>query len=70
MSNYDATIRRLAMGYSEEFAEAVAGDERFHDLLMDLASEFVSKEIPVVSEDSQTDLAAELMMLVTTKDVR
>ena len=66
---HDESIRRLADGYSEEFAEEVAADERFHDLLMDLADEFVSKNIPIVSEDDSTDVAMELMMRVTTKSV-
>jgi hypothetical protein len=69
MNKYDEAIRNLANGFSEMFAETVAADERFHDLLMELADEFVSQEIPVVSEDSQTDLAAELMMRVTTRKV-
>ena len=69
MNKYDEAIRNLANGYSSQFAETVAADERFHDLLMELAGEFVVMEVPVVSEDSQTDLAAELMMRVTTKEV-
>ena len=68
-TKYDEAIRNLANGFSDMFAESVAGDERFHDLLMELADEFVSQEIPVVSEDSQTDLAYELMMRVTTRKV-
>ena len=69
MNKYDEAVRKLADGFSEMFAETVAADERFHDLLMEMADEFVTAEIPVVSEDSATDLAAELMMRVTTKKV-
>ena len=69
LNKYDEAIRNLANGFSSQFAEVVASDERFHDLLMELAEEFVTAEIPVVSEDSQTDLAAELMMRVTAKEV-
>ena len=69
MNKHDEAIRKLANGFSAMFAEEVAGDERFHELLMEMASEFVSREIPIVSEDSQTDMAAELMMRVTTKEV-
>ena len=69
MNKYDEAIRNLANGFTEMFAETVAADERFHDLLMELAEEFVAAEIPVVSEDSQTDLAIELMMMVTTRKV-
>jgi hypothetical protein len=36
---------------------------------MDLASEFVEANVPVVSEDSQIDLAAELIMSITVTKV-
>ena len=51
-TKYDEAVRKLADGFSSMFAETVAADERFHDLLMEMADEFVSQEIPVVSEDS------------------
>jgi hypothetical protein len=66
---YDESVRRLADGFSSEFAEFCAGHEMMHDLMMDLASEFVQTNIPIVSEDSQTDLAAELLMSVTVTKV-
>ena len=69
MNRYDEAIRRLADGFSSEFAEFCAGDERMHELMMDLASEFVVMNIPVVSEDSQTDVAAELIMSITVTKV-
>ena len=69
MNHYDEAIRRLADGFSSEFAEFCAGDERVHELMMDLASEFVEENIPVVSEDSQIDLAAELIMSITVTKV-
>ena len=69
MNKYDEAIRRLATGFSSEFAEFCAGDERMHDMMMELATEFVGEEIPVVSEDSQTDLACELIMSITVTTV-
>ena len=69
INRYDEAIRRLATGFSDEFAEFCAGDERVHELMMDLASEFVNENIPVVSEDSQTDVAMELIMYVTVTKV-
>ena len=69
MNHYDEAIRRLADGFSSEFAEFCAGDERVHELMMDLASEFVEENIPVVSEDSQIDVAAELIMSITVTKV-
>ena len=69
MNNYDVAIRRLADGFSSEFAEFCAGDERVHSLMMDLASEFVEENIPVVSEESQIDVAAELIMSISVTKV-
>ena len=66
---YNEAVRKVSSGYSAEFAEFCAGDERIHELMMDLASEFVEENIPVVSEDSQIDLAAELIMSITVTKV-
>ena len=69
INRYDEAIRRLATGFSDEFAEFCAGDERMHELMMDLAAVFVTENIPVVSEDSQYDVAAELIMNITVRPV-
>ena len=69
MTPYDNSVRVLAEGFSSEFAEMCAGNERMHELMMDLAAEFVQTNVPIVSEDSQIDLAAELMMRVTVREV-
>ena len=69
INKYDEAVRKLASGYAEDFAESLAGDERIHDIIMELASEFVEKECPIVSEDSATDLAIELLMSVTVTKV-
>jgi hypothetical protein len=69
LNRYDHAIRLLARGYESEFAEFCAGDERMHDLMMELAAEFVDQNIPIVSEDNQIDLASELLMSVTVKVV-
>lgn len=68
-SRYDESIRLLSNGFSSEFAEYCAGDERMHELMMDLASDFVTQNIPVVSDDAQHDVAAELLMSVTVTKV-
>ena len=69
MNYRDQAIALLAKGYSEEFAEFVRGDDRIHDLMNDLASEFVEKNIPIVDEDSAYDVAFELIMSTTVKTV-
>ena len=62
-------IRLLAQGFSTQFAEEIAGDERMHELMMELASEFVEKNIPIIKEDDQIDVASELLMNVTVREV-
>ncbi len=69
LNNHDEVISRLADGYKEEFAEEVASDERFHELLQTLSDEFVEKHLPIVQEDDATDVAMELFMRVTTRSV-
>ena len=69
INKYDEAVRKVAAGYADDFAEFCAGDERVHELFMDLASEFVEKECPIVSEDAGTDLAMELIMGVTVRTV-
>ncbi len=66
---YNESVRKMAEGYTSDFAEFCAGDERLHELMMDLASEFVETNVPIVSEDSQIDLASELLMSITVKAV-
>ena len=64
------SVSRLASGFTEEFAEWIQGSEKMEELLMDLAAEFVEKNIPVVSEDAQIDVAAELVTSVAVVDIR
>ena len=65
----DNAIRLLANGYSEEFAEFCAGNEKIHELMMELANEFVEKNIPIVDEEAANDVAVELLMGVTCRPV-
>ena len=68
--NYrDEAIRRLAESYKEQFAEVVASDERFHDIIMEMSEKFVEDNLPIVQEDDATDLAMELFMRITTRAV-
>ena len=69
LNNHDKAIRRLADGFSSEFAEFAAGDERMHELMMELASEFVNTNLPIVREDDSIDVAHELMMNITIRTV-
>ena len=69
MNYHDEAIRRLADGFSSEFAEFVSADERLHEIIMELASEFVETNIPIIKEDDQTDVAMELLLGVTVTTV-
>jgi len=69
INRYDEAVRLLATGFADEFAEFCTADERVQELLMDLAAVFVTENIPVVSEDSQHDVAMELIMNVTLRPV-
>ena len=69
LNYHDQAIRRLADGYKEEFSEEVASDERFHDILMEVCSEFIDKNIPIVNEEDKWDLALEMVLRVTTRSV-
>ena len=40
-----------------------------HDLMLDLAAEFVQKNIPIVKEDDEFELATELIMNTTVREV-
>ena len=69
LNSHDKAVRRLAAGFLSEFAEFAAGDERMHELMMDLADEFVDASLPIVKEDYSIDVAHELMMNITVRAV-
>ena len=50
-------------------AETIAADERFHDICMDIISEFIDKEIPIVNEEDKWDLGLELSLRITTRSL-
>ncbi len=69
MNPQDEAIRRLAASFTEDFAEFAAGHERLHDLMLDLASEFVCTNIPIVDEEAGFAVATELIMNTTIRPV-
>ena len=69
LNAHDEAIRRLAEGYKDEVAETIAADERFHDICMDIISEFIDKEIPIVNEEDKWDLGLELSLRITTRSL-
>ena len=65
----DHAIILLAQGFTEDFVEFVRGNERLHEVMQDLASEFVADNIPIVDEEAAFDVACELLMSTTVKAV-
>ena len=60
------SLQLLRDGFKNELATYVYADERMTELLMELVSEFVEVNIPVVDEYNRTELA---MMLMETLDI-
>ena len=60
------SLQLLRDGFKNELATYVYADERMTELLMELVSDFVEVNIPVVDEYNRTELA---MMLMETLDV-
>ena len=60
------SLQLLAQGFKKEFAKGVYADDRFTDLVQELAANFVEENIPVVNEEDQLDLA---LLLFETLDV-
>ena len=60
------SLKLLRDGFKNELATYVYADERMTELLMELVSEFVEANIPVVDEYNRTELT---MMLMETLDI-
>ena len=60
------SLKLLRDGFKNELATYVCADERMAELLMELASEFVEANIPVVDEYNRTELA---MMMMESLDM-
>ena len=60
------SLQLLRDGFKNELATYAYADERMTELLMELVSEFVEANIPVVDEYNRTELA---MMMMETLDI-
>ena len=54
-------LHLLRDGFKQEFAIKVFESEGFTDLLMELSSDFVEDNIPIVDEDLKLEMAMLLM---------
>ena len=59
------SLQLLRDGFMTELTEKIYSDERFTEIIMDLTSEFVEQNIPIVDEDLKMDLS--LMMMESIK---
>ena len=59
------SLQLLRDGFMNELIEKIYSDEMFTETIMDLTSEFVEENIPLVDEDHKYDLA--LMMMEQIK---
>lgn len=63
------SLKLLREGFKGELEEFIYSDPRFTELMMDLTSEFVEQNIPLVEEDHQTDMALMFMENLTIKSL-
>ena len=61
------SLQLLRDGFMIELTEKIYSDERFTELMMDLTSEFVEQNIPIVDEDLQVDLALMMMESISLR---
>ncbi len=59
--NTRKSLELLKKGFSEELTTFIYENEKFTELMMELVSEFVEKNIPIIDEEVRYDLS--LMMM-------
>ena len=67
MENATKSLQLLRDGFMIELTEKIYSDDRFTELMMDLTSEFVEKNIPIVDEDNKYDLSLMMMESLTLR---
>jgi hypothetical protein len=60
------SLKLLRDGFKSEFATFAYADQRMTELLMELSTEFVDANIPVVDDENQMELS---MMLLESLDI-
>ena len=61
------SLQLLRDGFMTELTEKIYSDERFTEIIMDLTSEFVEQNIPIVDEDLKMDLALMMMESISLR---
>ncbi len=67
MESATKSLQLLRDGFMIELTEKIYSDDRFTELMMDLTSEFVEKNIPIVDEDNKYDLSLMMMESLTLR---
>ena len=67
MENTTKSLKLLRDGYMVELMEKIYTDERFTELMMDISSEFVEQNIPIIDEDTKYDLALMMMESISVR---
>ena len=61
------SLQLLRDGFMTELTEKIYSDERFTEIIMDLTSEFVEQNIPIVDEDLKMDLSLMMMESISLR---
>ena len=61
MFTQSKALHLLRDGFKQDFATKVFESEKFSELLMELSSEFVNENIPIVDEELELEMALLLM---------
>jgi hypothetical protein len=64
--NITKSLQLLRDGFKKDFASFVYQNESMNELLMELSSEFVDANIPVIDDELQVELS---MMLMESLDI-
>ena len=51
------SLKLLRDGYKEDFAVFVSNNEKFDEVLQELAEQFVTENIPIVDEEVKLEMA-------------
>ncbi len=67
MENTTKSLQLLRDGFMVQLMEKIYSDDRFTDVVMDLTSEFVEENIPIIDEDNKMDLALMMMESISIR---
>ena len=67
---HQKAVNILASAYSQDFADYISGNDKFLEVMQELAEKYVNNNIPICEEESTYDLALCLIdnTMVTASD--